>query len=126
MASLIAWDDSRVLRLADTDRDDAEMIDEFERIDLVAHAGAPVPGVHGIDAAQGRIGIIEDRVDGPSMLVVLSARPWQARRLGRELGELHRRILRLDPPAALPATGRRSATGASGPSVCSSRRKVHS
>ena len=52
-------------------------------------AGVGAPRFFGITRVDGRIALIYERRDGPSMLERLIARPWLAHRLGTVLGELH-------------------------------------
>jgi hypothetical protein len=94
----IDWDDGRVLRFFPTDMSDDEMHREFVGADAAWRSGAPVAAVYGLEMAQGRVGLIEDRIDGPTMLHALSAAPWQAKRRGQELAEMHLRLLSLTAP----------------------------
>lgn len=103
---VLPWDAGRVLRLLPVEIDEHEAVAQFERLDLFIRAGVPAPAVYGIDMAKGRLGVIEDLIVGPTMLARLSARPWQARVMGHELGALQRRIHRLTAPATIsPAHG---------------------
>jgi hypothetical protein len=97
----IDWDDGRILRFFPTDMSDDEMHREFVGADAAWRSGAPVAAVYGIEMAKGRVGLIEDRVDGPTMLHALSAAPWQAKRRGQELAELHLRLTSLAAPDEL-------------------------
>jgi hypothetical protein len=101
-AESIDWDDGRILRFFPTDMSDAEMHREFVGADAAWRSGAPVAAVYGIEMAKGRVGLIEDRVDGLTMLQALSAAPWQAKRRGQELAELHLRVMSLAAPDDLP------------------------
>jgi aminoglycoside phosphotransferase (APT) family kinase protein len=77
----------------------------FEAIysDLVAGCGLPVPRVLGLEMIDGREVSIFERIDGPTMWDLLMSRPADAVEFGRELGELHRRVLVVTPPIALPS-----------------------
>jgi hypothetical protein len=98
----IDWDDGRILRFFPTDMSDDEIHREFVGADAAWRSGAPVAAVYGIEMAKGRVGLIEDRVDGATMLHALSAAPWQAKRCGQELAELHLRLTSLAAPDELP------------------------
>ena len=50
--------------------------------------GAPVPQVFSADGTD----IVMERLQGPTMLDVLKAKPWRAASIGRQLKELHARI----------------------------------
>ncbi len=98
----IDWDEGRVLRFFPTDMSEEDMHREFVGADAAWRSGAPVAAVYGVEMARGRVGLIEDRIDGPTMLQALSASPWQAKRRGHELAELHLRLLSLTAPDELP------------------------
>jgi hypothetical protein len=98
----IDWDEGRVLRFFPPDVSDEDMHREFVGADAAWRSGAPVAAVYGIEMAKDRVGLIEDRMDGPTMLHALSAAPWQAKARGQELAELHLRLVSLAAPADLP------------------------
>ena len=62
--------------------------------EVVHRAGIPAPAVHGVVGIEGRFGVLFERVDGPTMLDVIKARPWLVLRFAALLGELHARIHR--------------------------------
>ena len=62
-----------------------------------AEAGVPVPEVLEVRPD----GLVMERVDGPTMLAAIEARPWRFAAYARQLGELHRRILDTPAPAGL-------------------------
>lgn len=66
----------------------------------VAEAGYPVPKVHEL-ADDGR-DLIMEKVPGPTMVQALERRPWTARAVGRQLGELHNRLHEIPGPDWLP------------------------
>jgi uncharacterized protein (TIGR02172 family) len=55
---------------------------------LVYEAGLPAPAVGEIVELEGRMGIVCERVDGPSMLHALVEKPWLLARMARQLAEL--------------------------------------
>ncbi len=71
-AEVFAYGEGRVLKL---DRPDWNGLSAFEATVLVdlAGAGLPVARAHGTVTVDGRSGVILDRVEGPSLLQVLSA-----------------------------------------------------
>ena len=71
-AEVFAYGEGRVLKL---DRPDWNGLSAFEAAVLVelAGAGLPVARAHGTVMADGRNGVILDRVEGPSLLEVVSA-----------------------------------------------------
>jgi hypothetical protein len=98
----IDWDDGRILRFFPEDMSDEDMHREFVGADAAWRSGAPVAAVYGIEMAKSRVGLIEDRLDGPTMLEALSAAPWLAKRHGQELAELQLRLISLAAPDELP------------------------
>jgi hypothetical protein len=98
----IDWDEGRVLRFFPAGSTDEEMRCELAGADAAWRSGAPVAAVYGIEMAKGRVGLIEDRVDGITLLQVLSASPWQARQRGVEFAELQLRLGSLAAPDELP------------------------
>jgi hypothetical protein len=98
----IDWDEARVLRFFPEGMSDEDMHREFVGADAAWRSGAPVAAVYGIEMAKGRVGLIEDRVEGPTMLRALSAAPWQAKARGQELAELHLRLVSLPAPDDMP------------------------
>ncbi|MGH9019547.1 MAG: phosphotransferase [Acidimicrobiales bacterium] len=70
--------------------------------------GYPVPRVHDV-AGSGR-DLVMDRVDGPSMLDAMAARPWTIGRQGRALAALHRSLHSIPAPEWVAPAG--AGTGA--------------
>jgi aminoglycoside phosphotransferase (APT) family kinase protein len=66
-------------------------------------AGAPVPRVLGIEKVHGREVCIFERIDGQSMWGALRERHKDAATFGREMGDLHARLLAVRPPVTLPS-----------------------
>ncbi len=54
----------------------------------VRSGGFPVPQIYAVDGGD----MVMDRVDGADLLARLSKRPWQARRVGAMLADLHRTL----------------------------------
>jgi aminoglycoside phosphotransferase (APT) family kinase protein len=87
-AELYALEGDRVLKLywQGASRDAAER--EAQRTQAAHAAGAPAPGVHEVVTIDERPGVVFERLEGPSMLEVLGARPERTEALGRELAAL--------------------------------------
>ncbi|MFC7221312.1 phosphotransferase [Streptomyces polyrhachis] len=101
-ADVYALDDTRVLRRY---REPRPTEREARLMAYLAECGYPVPRVYGHTATD----MVLERLGGPTMLGVLSRRPWQVGRLRRLLGELHDRLHALPAPQWLPtrfSTGR--------------------
>ena len=90
--------DGKVLRRYRVD------FDHSPEIGAMAHLhehGFPVPRLFSADGAD----MIIERVDGPTMLEALVRYPWRARRYGRMLADLHRRLHAIAPPPELRTAG---------------------
>ncbi len=79
--------DGRVLRRYRSGRADSVAREVLAMRHLRAH-GAPVPEVFSVEDAD----IVMERLDGPTMLEVLKAKPWRAAAIGRDLAALQRRF----------------------------------
>ncbi len=62
---------------------------EVERVTAVHEAGAPTPAVHGLVSLEGRVGIVFDRIRGPSLLDELVARRLTRADVGQRTAEVH-------------------------------------
>jgi aminoglycoside phosphotransferase (APT) family kinase protein len=91
-AEVFAWGEGRVLKLF-RDWAPARWLEEERRGTEAAHqAGLPAPAVYGVETVDGRQGIVLERIEGPSLLSALSARPWRALWAARLLAEVHASI----------------------------------
>jgi uncharacterized protein (TIGR02172 family) len=91
-AEIFAWDDGHVLKLMREGwtKDFAER--EHRIVKAIHDAGIPSPDVTGVIEMDGRFGVIYERVDGPTLLRAMLARPWSLWRSARLLAELHAKI----------------------------------
>jgi tRNA A-37 threonylcarbamoyl transferase component Bud32 len=60
--------------------------------------GFPVPAVHEVSGRD----LVLERVDGPTMLAALAAKPWLVGRFGRVLAGLHERLHAIPAPPEAP------------------------
>jgi len=105
-AEIFAWGDNQVLKLF-LDRLPAADAEHEARLTRVVHeAGLPVPAVEGIVEVNGRSGIVFERVDGPSMLELLTSKPWKIPQFARTLAELQTALHSCEVPE-LPSLRRR-------------------
>lgn len=68
----------------------------------VAAVGAPVPELLQVGQLNGRTVSIYQRIDGPNMWQQIRTNPSQAAAMGGLLADLHRTMIDLPPPLALP------------------------
>ncbi|HEY2563505.1 MAG TPA: phosphotransferase [Acidimicrobiales bacterium] len=92
-ADIFEFGPGRVLRRS---RNDRSMLAEAKTMDFVRSHGYPAPEVFEI-SDDGR-DLVMERIDGPTMVDAGAARPWNLRRFGRQLAELHQRLHRLPAP----------------------------
>jgi len=87
-AEVFQCGNNRILKLfLDRNRaTDAER--EAQNTRLVYDAGLPVPSVGSIVEVDGRPGIVFEHIEGPSMMAILSSKPWKVIAFARWLAEL--------------------------------------
>src|SRR5215469_6841956 len=75
------------------------LADEARIMAYLHDAGYPVPRVD--DISNDGLDLVIERVDGPSMVALLSGRPWAFWRLARQLADLHARLHDIAAPEFL-------------------------
>lgn len=75
-AEVYKWEQDKVLKLFFEKYDDERVQYEAEIGKAVHEAAAPSPGVFGVVGADGRKGIIFERIYGKTMLVKIREEPW--------------------------------------------------
>lgn len=66
---------------------------EAEKTRATVLAGAPAPRVHGEIESEGRLGVVFDRVEGPSLLDKIERAPHRFFHWGAEMARAHLRII---------------------------------
>jgi Ser/Thr protein kinase RdoA (MazF antagonist) len=91
-AEVYAWGDSQILKLfrGEIPREAVHREARISRI--VADAGLQAPAIGAMIEVAGRLGILYERLSGPSMLDALVRQPWTVARAGRVLARLHATI----------------------------------
>jgi aminoglycoside phosphotransferase (APT) family kinase protein len=95
-AEIFAWENGRVLRLFREGASREWARHEMEIYRSVHRAGIACPAVHpaeskdGLLEADGRFGFVMDRIDGPSMLDLMTGKPWRLWHYARVFAGLHR------------------------------------
>jgi len=88
-AEIYAWEEGQVLKLF-KDWFSSDGVKYEAQIARAVHtSGLPVPAVGEVVEINGRLGLIYERVAGPSMLEYLLTKPWTFIREARVLAELH-------------------------------------
>lgn len=100
-AELFAWESGKVVKLywEGASKDAAER--EAERTRIAFTAGAPAPEVFDVVQIDERPGIVFERLDGPSMLELITRHPDRADDLAAQLAVLQAALHRL-PGKGLP------------------------
>lgn len=88
-AEVYTWGEGRVLKLFYPDWP-LGAIDRESRISqVIQENGLAAPLVEGVVRLEGRLGIVYEWIEGPSMLRELSQKPWTFTRVARQFAELH-------------------------------------
>jgi aminoglycoside phosphotransferase (APT) family kinase protein len=97
-AEVYPWDDGRVLKLY-REGSSRDYVRREWRVSHAAHrAGLPAPMVHdseaedGLFEVDGRLGVLYEWIDGPTMLRDLGSRPWMLVAHSKALAALHAQI----------------------------------
>jgi aminoglycoside phosphotransferase (APT) family kinase protein len=97
-ADIFEYGSGQVLRRS---REGRSMAQEARVMEYVRSKGFPVPAV--TEVSDDGLDIVMERIDGADMVAVIGKRPWEIRRHGRVLADLHRRLHELTVPDWLPA-----------------------
>lgn len=93
-AEVVAWKDQQVLKLFYTWVSTEAIAREIQISRLVSTMDLPTPKILGETRLEDRHGLIYERVEGTSLLTMLSIRPWLCVQYGRQFAELHTAIHR--------------------------------
>lgn len=106
-AEIHAWEDGQVLKLFHNWFEPGDI--EFEqRMAQAVHAsGLPVPAAGEILRVNDRLGLVYERLDGPSMWEMLGRHPWRVLRYARQTAELHAEMHANATRPAIPSQRRR-------------------
>lgn len=91
-ADIYRWDDNQIVKLFHTGWSLSAVEQEARISRIVQETGLPVPACSGLIEIDGRHGILFERIDGPTMLRQLGARPWTAISLLSTFADLHARM----------------------------------
>ena len=109
-AEIFPYDDGNILKLFLPTIPQAWIDKEIEIGRYIQKAQLPVPKVYERADIDGRIGIVYERIEGPSLLNELATKPWNVVRYGQLLAKLHVQVHEIQAPAELE-TQREWATG---------------
>jgi uncharacterized protein (TIGR02172 family) len=106
-AEIYAWEDGWVLKLFHDWFPEESVRYEAKLARAVQDAGLPVPAAGEIIEIGDRLGLPYQRVDGPSVLEEISARPWTLPRFSRLLAELQAEMHDSNTVTGLPSQRQR-------------------
>lgn len=86
-AEIFAWADGQVLKLFRIGYSAEVSTHEASIATTIFAAGAPCPTIGELVEADGRFGIVYERVDGPSLETLVRAQPWRIAPIARLLAE---------------------------------------
>jgi Ser/Thr protein kinase RdoA (MazF antagonist) len=109
-AEVYPYADGKVLKLFLPTIPQAWIDKEIEIGRYVQEAQLPAPKVYERADINGRVGIVYERIEGPSLLNELATKPWNVFRYGHLLADLHVLVHEVQAPATLE-TQREWATG---------------
>jgi aminoglycoside phosphotransferase (APT) family kinase protein len=109
-AEIYPYADGKILKLFLPTVPQAWIDKEIEIGRYIQEARLPVPKVYEVARMNDRVGIVYERIEGPSLLNELAAKPWNVIRYGRLLAKLHLQVHEVRAPADLE-TQRVWATG---------------
>jgi len=81
-------------------RQGRSMMQEARVMEYARSHGFPAPAVK--EVSEDGLDMVIERIDGADMVAVMTKRPWEIRRQGRVLADLHRRLHELAAPGWLP------------------------
>jgi len=109
-AEIYPYADGKVLKLFFPTIPQVWIDKEIEIGKYIQEAELPVPKVYETAEINNRIGIVYERVEGPSLLNEIATKPWNVARYGQLLAKLHVQIHDVQAPTNLE-TQREWATG---------------
>jgi uncharacterized protein (TIGR02172 family) len=101
-SDVYAWGKGRVLKLFHPGRPASRVHCEFTVTRVIRDAGLSAPAAYDLVELDGRLGIIFERIDGPSLADLVQARPWTLFAVARQFAELHAVLHSHRPPDELP------------------------
>lgn len=104
-ADVYGWDDGWVLKLFQPWMDRPTIEQEAQVTRLVRASGLPVPAVGEIVEVDGRVGVIYERIDGPTMANAVQSDVSLLEACAKRLAQLHVQIHSVQIDGELPALG---------------------
>jgi aminoglycoside phosphotransferase (APT) family kinase protein len=94
-AEVYEWGDREVVKLFLGDVPASDIEHEIRMATALARLDVPAPRYRQLVHMEDRAGLVFERIEGPSMLAVLSSQPWRVIGLARRLADLHAAVHRV-------------------------------
>ena len=101
-AEIFAWEDGTVLRLLRNPNAQQQVEREARAMRAATAAGVSVPAVHGTTTANGRPGLIMERIDGPDMIALIGQKPWRLLQVAGVFAAMQAQLHETPAPEDLP------------------------
>lgn len=88
-AEVFAWGDDQVLKLYRAGMPQPWVAHEARVGQVVVDTGLAAPAIGGMVELDGRLGVVYERLDGPSLLDYMASHPAEIPALGKQFAELH-------------------------------------
>ena len=100
-AEIYAYEDEKVLKLFFPTIPQAWIEKEIDTGRYIQATQLPVPKVYERMELDGRVGVVYERIEGPSLLNELARKPWKTVQYARLLANLHVQVHEVTAPANL-------------------------
>jgi uncharacterized protein (TIGR02172 family) len=91
-AEVFEWGEDKILKLFRNDFPKAVAENEYKVSMELCKKGVPMPQVFDLIEYESRVGIIYERIKGPTMMNLTSVKPWAISKQAKILAELHKTI----------------------------------
>ena len=91
-AKIFEWDENKILKLFRNGFPKSAIENEFNIGLELCNNGLPIPELYDLLEFDDRVGIVYERVNGPTMMNLLSSKPWKIVGEAQKLAELHKGI----------------------------------
>lgn len=88
-AEVFIWEGNKIIKLFRSRSFDTLLEVEWELSRTVQELQLAVPAVYGLETVDGKKGIVYERIDGPTLTARIAQKPWQLKKLARQMASLH-------------------------------------
>jgi uncharacterized protein (TIGR02172 family) len=91
-AEIFELNKNKIIKLFRSDFPVSAIENEFKIGKELANKELPIPAIDDLIKIDNRFGIIYERISGPTMMRIISSRPWRMKKEAKRLAELHKSI----------------------------------